>query len=266
MNPRHLLPIVLVAAGCRAPTPTFDPFSVYGSKRIPPPATGTVGPGDTYYQPSNPNTPGTFQPAPELPASPPPSLDSGGIPGNQTSSWESRDEDNSPAETMTVSAEEELSNDDLVEATNLVWNNPEPGSAAKSSFGNSLRVAENSIAASQAASSPRDSTVGNRRSSSSNTSANARDDDLAEITDLPPVRRPRPFRPFTVRGQTPNSSTGELRTTTSSQPTLPSRANSTRVPQNQLGKESATSNGSQGVPTPASELQWRKPDEPSPNK
>jgi len=49
----RLFALLLAAAmvwGCRAPTPTFDPFQ--GAPRIPPPGTGQVGqalPGDAYY-------------------------------------------------------------------------------------------------------------------------------------------------------------------------------------------------------------------------
>jgi hypothetical protein len=47
--------------GCRAPAPTFDPFAPYGPRRVPPPATGSIGESSGYYQP----------PAQPLPAAPP---------------------------------------------------------------------------------------------------------------------------------------------------------------------------------------------------
>jgi|GEM_PF-7037544 len=53
---RPLAVLFLVAGllGCRASTPAADPFSTYGSTRIPPPATGTIGSPDPYFQPGQP--------------------------------------------------------------------------------------------------------------------------------------------------------------------------------------------------------------------
>ena len=45
-----LLTLVTLMAGCRAPMPSFDVLAPYGTTRVPPPATGTMGTPDTYYQ------------------------------------------------------------------------------------------------------------------------------------------------------------------------------------------------------------------------
>ena len=44
--------LCLIGAGCRAPTPTIDPFAPYGARVIPPPATGAIGAPNGYYQPA----------------------------------------------------------------------------------------------------------------------------------------------------------------------------------------------------------------------
>jgi len=42
------LPLILIvlgtSVGCHAPMPTLDPFAAYGPRRVPPPATGSIGP------------------------------------------------------------------------------------------------------------------------------------------------------------------------------------------------------------------------------
>ncbi|MCA9266213.1 MAG: hypothetical protein R3E01_26210 [Pirellulaceae bacterium] len=47
---------ILYLTGCRAPRPSYDPFAVYGPKVVPPPATGTLGQPNSYYQPPPANT------------------------------------------------------------------------------------------------------------------------------------------------------------------------------------------------------------------
>ncbi|MBP89848.1 MAG: hypothetical protein CMJ64_24605 [Planctomycetaceae bacterium] len=42
---------MLVLSGCRAPMPSFDLLAPYGTSRVPPPGTGTIGTGGTYYTP-----------------------------------------------------------------------------------------------------------------------------------------------------------------------------------------------------------------------
>ena len=46
-----LILLTFSLTGCRwhAPTPTFDPFSVMGPQRIPPPGTNSYGTTDPYY-------------------------------------------------------------------------------------------------------------------------------------------------------------------------------------------------------------------------
>ncbi len=41
--------MLAVAAGCKAPTPVFDPLAGYGRATVPPPATGSFGRPDSYY-------------------------------------------------------------------------------------------------------------------------------------------------------------------------------------------------------------------------
>ena len=48
-RPILLVAFVLTAAGCHAPLPRFQPFAAAGSPRVPPPATGSYGRADTYY-------------------------------------------------------------------------------------------------------------------------------------------------------------------------------------------------------------------------
>ena len=45
--------ILLLGAGCRAPMPKFKPLAAYGPTRVPPPATGSFGTGNAYYQPTS---------------------------------------------------------------------------------------------------------------------------------------------------------------------------------------------------------------------
>lgn len=44
-----------MSLGCRAPAPSFDMLAPYGSPTVPPPRTGAVGTGGTYYAPAAPN-------------------------------------------------------------------------------------------------------------------------------------------------------------------------------------------------------------------
>jgi len=41
--------LLAVTAGCKAPTPVFDPLAGYGRATVPPPATGSFGRPDNYY-------------------------------------------------------------------------------------------------------------------------------------------------------------------------------------------------------------------------
>lgn len=41
--------IVVCLAGCHAPPPSFDLLAPYGSSRVPPPSTGSLGTGGAYY-------------------------------------------------------------------------------------------------------------------------------------------------------------------------------------------------------------------------
>jgi hypothetical protein len=52
-------------AGCHAPAPSLDVLAPYGSPRVPPPRTGAIGTGGTYYAPTTPNpqAPSTTPPA-----------------------------------------------------------------------------------------------------------------------------------------------------------------------------------------------------------
>ncbi|MCA9262541.1 MAG: hypothetical protein KDA60_01785 [Planctomycetales bacterium] len=76
--------VVLVAAGCQSPTPTFDPFAGYGNTRVPPPSTGSIGQAPGYFQ--QPRTTVPIPPAGTLPPStpiPPPMM--APLPGAQSS-------------------------------------------------------------------------------------------------------------------------------------------------------------------------------------
>lgn len=50
------LTLILLLGGCHAPMPSFNMLAPYGTTRVPPPATGSFGSPDTYYQPSLPPT------------------------------------------------------------------------------------------------------------------------------------------------------------------------------------------------------------------
>jgi hypothetical protein len=84
-----LLATVVLLAGCRAPTPQFDPFSAYGPRRVPPPATGSIQLGDPYFQSGTLAPPAVNVPPPGGPGSAPP-VDAGqslapiGPPGNSS--------------------------------------------------------------------------------------------------------------------------------------------------------------------------------------
>ena len=43
--------IMLALSGCRAPMPSFDLLAPYGTSRVPPPGTGSIGTGGNYYTP-----------------------------------------------------------------------------------------------------------------------------------------------------------------------------------------------------------------------
>jgi hypothetical protein len=74
-RPLLLVAIVLTAAGCHVPMPKFQPFAGAGSPRVPPPATGSYGKADSYYN----NTPAAAQStAPAEDAQPAILADSGG--------------------------------------------------------------------------------------------------------------------------------------------------------------------------------------------
>jgi len=60
--------VMLVLSGCRAPMPSFDLLAPYGKSCVPPPGTGTIGTGGTYYSPpanstTNPPVGTGFRPA-----------------------------------------------------------------------------------------------------------------------------------------------------------------------------------------------------------
>lgn len=47
-----LMAVVVLLAGCRSPTSSWNFFAPYGATRVPPPSTGAYNRPDTYYQPS----------------------------------------------------------------------------------------------------------------------------------------------------------------------------------------------------------------------
>ncbi len=59
------LPWLVVLSGCRAPEATVDPFVGYGSRVIPPPATGSIGTAPGYFPPTA-SLPQTASAAPAL--------------------------------------------------------------------------------------------------------------------------------------------------------------------------------------------------------
>ena len=64
----------LVSIGCRAPAPTLDPFAPYGARVIPPPATGSIGSTNGYYQPPPAGIPGAAPATSQNPLQPVPSV------------------------------------------------------------------------------------------------------------------------------------------------------------------------------------------------
>lgn len=47
--------VLLLASGCRAPMPSFNPLAPLGTTRVPPPGTGAIGAGGSYYTPPRPS-------------------------------------------------------------------------------------------------------------------------------------------------------------------------------------------------------------------
>ncbi len=66
-RPAALLAVILLLVGCQSTKSTFDPFAIYGPRRVPPPATGTIGQPHSYDQP-----PATLPAAPPVSSSLPP--------------------------------------------------------------------------------------------------------------------------------------------------------------------------------------------------
>jgi hypothetical protein len=58
-----ILLVAWSAIGCRAPKPSFNVFAPYGSSRVPPPPTGSMGNPGAYYQPPGARPPGSQSPA-----------------------------------------------------------------------------------------------------------------------------------------------------------------------------------------------------------
>jgi hypothetical protein len=66
-RPAALLAVILLLVGCQSTKSSFDPFAIYGPRRVPPPATGTIGQPNSYDQP-----PATLPAAPPVSSSLPP--------------------------------------------------------------------------------------------------------------------------------------------------------------------------------------------------
>lgn len=68
------LALAVSLVGCNSPRPTFDPFAPYGSRRIPPPATGSIGRPTGYYQSPAVPSGSNFQPVPSQAGFAPPTF------------------------------------------------------------------------------------------------------------------------------------------------------------------------------------------------
>lgn len=117
-----LIPICL--AGCRAPRPTLDSLGAFGNPCVPPPATGTVGYGQGYYQhPVVGSTARTLQTVPSL-GSAPTQLRTSQVPQQETWNSASRPEWNSGAAyapPRTVSPASYSASTPVLRDPNLEW-------------------------------------------------------------------------------------------------------------------------------------------------